>query len=149
MKIFKYVTIALAALTMTVAFNSCDKEVDPDVDAKENFWFDFQLTNTGSLNEASQTRFAELVDSVIYGEKGAIHYPMYCTKDYAVNNFNKIVALPNDKSDIVQKIMLPVAKIQKVRDFEMTMSLKKDQQETIVTSKVFKASEVLANEDLN
>ena len=146
MKNLRYVVVLMAMVAMSVSYTSCSKDIEPDVDAKENFWFDFKLSNPGSLNEAAQTRFTELVDSVIYGSKGATHYPIYNTESYARENFNKIVALPNSENDIVQKIMLPVSKIQNVRDFEVSMTLSKDSMKTVLATKVYKAAEVLTAE---
>lgn len=148
MKILRYVLVLTAMVAMTVSYTSCDKDIDPEVDAKQNYWFDFKLTNPGSLNADAQARFTVLVDSVIFGEvyddpDAKTHYPMYCSEAYARENFNKIVALPNAESDIVQKIMLPVSKIQNVRDFEVTMTLSKDSMKTVLASKVYKAAEVL------
>ena len=148
MKILRYVLVLTAMVAMTVSYTSCDKDIDPEVDAKQNYWFDFKLTNPGSLNADAQARFTVLVDSVIFGEVyddpiAKTHYPMYCSEAYARENFNKIVALPNAESDIVQKIMLPVSKIQNVRDFEVTMTLSKDSMKTVLASKVYKAAEVL------
>lgn len=143
MKILKYVFVLMVVAAMSASYTSCSKDVDPDVDAKENFWFDFSLTNPGSLNAAAQARFTDLVDSVIYGSKGATHYPIYSTESYARENFNKVASLPNEESDIVQKIMLPVSRIQNVRDFEVTMTLSKDSTRTTLATKVYKAQEVL------
>lgn len=148
MKILRYVLMLTAMVAMSVSYTSCDKDIDPDVDAKQNYWFDFKLTNPGSLNAAAQARFTVLVDSVIFGEVyddpvARTHYPLYCSESYARENFNKIVSLPNSESDIVQKIMLPVSQIQNVRDFEVTMTLSKDSMNTVLASKVYRASEVL------
>lgn len=151
MKILRYVIVLMAVVSMSVSLTSCDKDVDPKVDAKQNYWIDVQLSKAGSLSEAAQIRFEELRDTIIYGDKNirVIEHPMYCTEDYARTNFNKVIAVPNSESDLVQKIMLPVAKIQKVKDFEVTMTLTKDSMNTVLDSHVFRASEVLANSDLN
>ena len=151
MKILRYVIVLMAVVSMSVSLTSCDKDVDPKVDAKQNYWIDVQLSKAGSLSEAAQIRFEELRDTIIYGDKNirVIEHPMYCTEDYARTNFNNVIAIPNDQSDIVQKIMLPVAKIQKVKDFEVTMTLTKDSMNTVLDSHVSRASEVLANSDLN
>ena len=148
MKVLRYVIVLTAMVAMSVGYTSCDKDIDPKVDAKQNYWFDFQLTNPGSLNTVAQTRFTELVDSVIFGNAydnpyTKTHFPIYSTESYARENFNKIVSLPNSESDIVQKIMLPVSQIQNVRDFEVTMTLSKDSMNTVLASKVYRASEVL------
>lgn len=157
MKIFKYVTVLLAAVAMTVMFESCDKDSDitgnpmadhnTSVDGKQDFWIDFSLSNPGSLSQAAQARFIELRDTTIYGEKliKIIEHPMYCTQDYAMDNFNKVINLPNDKSDLVQKVMLPTSQFggANVRDFEVTMTLSKDSMKTTLATHVFKAAEVL------
>lgn len=142
MKTFKYVAAALTLIAASFAYTSCDKEVDPtDVDAKQNYWIEFTLSNPGSLNAAGQARFAELVDSVIYGEKGAVHYPMYVTESYARTNYEAVIAIPNEESDLVQKIIKPVAQSYNSRDFEATLTLSKDEQQTVLASKVYRASE--------
>ena len=161
MKILKYILVLMAVAAMSGSFVSCDRDNDitgdpiadhsKDVNGKQDYWIDLTLSNPGSLSQAAQARFVELRDTVIYGDKNIkiIEHPMYCTEDYARTNFNNVIAIPNDQSDIVQKIMLPVAKIQKVKDFEVTMTLTKDSMNTVLDSHVFRASEVLANSDLN
>ena len=148
MKNLRYVIVLMAMVAVSVSYTSCSKDIEPEIEAKENFWFDFKLSNPGSLNTAAQTRFTELVDSVIFGgvydnPVTKTHYPIYNTEAYARANFDKIVALPNSESDIVQKIMLPVSKIQNVKDFEVTMTLSKDSMNTVLATKVYKAQEVL------
>ena len=148
MKNLRYVIVLMAMGAVSMSYTSCSKDIDPEVDAKENFWFDFKLSNPGSLNTAAQARFPALVDSVIFGDvydnpETRTHYPIYNTEAYARENFNKIVALPNSESDIVQKIMLPVSRIQNVKDFEVTMTLSKDSMNTVLATKVYKAQEVL------
>lgn len=148
MKNLRYVIVLMAMVAVSVSYTSCSKDIDPEIDAKENFWFDFKLSNPGSLNTVAQTRFTELVDSVIFGNAyddpiAKTHYPIYNTEAYARANFDKIVALPNNENDIVQKIMLPVSRIQNVKDFEVTMTLSKDSMNTVLATKVYRAQEVL------
>ena len=148
MKNLRYVIVLMAMVAVSMSYTSCSKDIDPEIDAKENFWFDFKLSNPGSLNTVAQTRFTELVDSVIFGNAyddpiAKTHYPIYNTESYARANFNKIVALPNSENDIVQKIMLPVSRIQNVKDFEVTMTLSKDSMNTVLATKVYRAQEVL------
>lgn len=147
MKILKYVAVLLAVVAMSATFASCDKEVDPKVDAKQNYWIDLTLSNPGSLSSAAQARFVELKDTTIYGEKNIkiLEHPLYCTQDYALQNFNAVIAVPNTESDIVQKIMLPTSQYDgsSKRDFEVTLTLSKDSMQTVIASKVFRAAEVL------
>ena len=148
MKILRYVLVLTAMVAMSASYMSCSKDIDPEVDAKQNYWFDFKLSNPGSLNDEAQAKFTELVDEVIFGNAyddpdARTHYPLYCSEDYARMNFNKVAALPNSESDIVQKIMKPVSQIQNVRDFEVTMTLSKDSMKTVLATKVYKAAEVL------
>lgn len=147
MKILKYVAVLLAVVAMSASFASCDKEVDPKVDAKQNYWIDLTLSNPGSLSTAAQARFVELKDTTIYGEKNIkiMEHPLYCTQDYALQNFNTVIAVPNAESDIVQKIMLPTSQYDgsSKRDFEVTLTLSKDSMQTVIASKVFRAAEVL------
>ena len=77
-----------------------------------------------------------------------IEHPMYVTEDYAINNFNAVVAVPNSESDLVQKIMLPVAKLGKTKSFDVTMTLSRDSMRTTLASHVFRGDEVLANESI-
>lgn len=144
MKTFKYVTALLVFAAMSATFVSCDKEVNPDVDAKQNYWMDVTLSDAGSLSAAAQARFAELVDSVVWGSKGAVHTPMYCTSDYAQTNFNKVAALSNEENDIVQKIMIPTAKFEtpNVYNFAVTLTLSKDEMNTTIATKTWNASEL-------
>ena len=64
MKNLRYVVVLMAMVAMSVSYTSCSKDIEPDVDAKENFWFDFKLSNPGSLNATAQARFTALVDSM-------------------------------------------------------------------------------------
>ena len=70
---------------------------------------------------------------------------MYVTEDYARNSFNKVKAVPSDENDIVQKVMVPVAKFAKTKDFDVTMKLSRDSMKTVLDSYVFRGAEVLAN----
>ena len=122
-----------------------------NINGKQDFWIDFQLSNPGSLSEAAQARFIELRDTTIYGEKliKIIEHPMYVTENVARDNFNKVAAIPAEANDIVQKIMIPTAKIQKVRDFAVTMTLSKDSMRTVMNTYTWNASEVISADDLN
>lgn len=155
MKIYKYVTVLLAVLAMSATFFSCDRDNDITGDPmadhtqgdKQDYWIDFTLSNPGSLSEAAQARFVELKDTTIYGEKliKVIEHPMYVTLDYAMNNFNKVAALPNAENDIVQKVMLPTSLIDgaQKKDFAVTMTLSKDSMRTVLATYDWKAAEVL------
>lgn len=157
MKIRKYVTVLLTVAAMSVAFISCDRDNDitgnPMVDhsqsdgGKQDYWIDITLSEPGSLTAAAQTRFSELRDTIIYGEKGIkiIEHPMYCTEDYARTNFNKVVALSNEESDIVQKIMIPTFCVDTVggichNDFIVQMTLSKDSMKTVLATHTWNAT---------
>ncbi len=161
MKINKYVTVLLTVAAMASSFISCNRDNDitgdpmadhsQNINGKQDFWIDFQLSNPGSLSEAAQARFIELRDTTIYGEKliKIIEHPMYVTENVARDNFNKVAAIPAEANDIVQKIMIPTAKIQKVRDFAVTMTLSKDSMRTVMNTYTWNASEVISADDLN
>jgi hypothetical protein len=70
---------------------------------------------------------------------------MYVTKEYAMDNFNKVVALPNSESDLVQKVMKPTSVFggANVRDFVVTMSLSTDSMKTTIATHDFRAADVL------
>ena len=166
MKKTRFWAIAMAAF-MTVGFVSCDKDNDitgdpmadhsTTVNGKQDYWIDFNLSNPGSLNQESQTTFTQKIVEVIYPEDWAngvrqikpIEHPMYVTEAYAKSNFDAVAAIPASKSDIVQKIMIPTAKIQKVRDFAVTMTLSKDSMRTTLATFTWNAAEVISAEDLN
>lgn len=127
-----------------------------EVNGKQDYWFTFELSNPGSLSQKAQTEFTQKIMEVIYPEDWAkgvreikfIEHPMYVTEDYAINNFNAVVAVPNSESDLVQKIMLPVAKLGKTKSFDVTMTLSRDSMRTTLASHVFRGDEVLANESI-
>ena len=149
MKIYKYVTVLLAVLAMSATFFSCDRDNDITGDPmadhtqgdKQDYWIDFTLSNPGSLSDSAQARFVELKDTTIYGEKliKPIEHPMYVTLDYAMNNFNKVSSIPNEESDIVQKIMIPTFCVDTIGgvchdDFIVTMTLSKDSMKTVLAT---------------
>ena len=156
MKIFKFATVLLAMMAMTASFSSCSKDVDKrmadDLEAKQNYWMEFTLSNPGSLSAAAQTKFIELFNQEIYNVEKKVDElicnPLYCTQDYAYNNWNKLLSLPDAENTLIQKVMIPVAQIQGVRDFEVTVTFSKDNKETILGTKVYKASEVISPSDL-
>jgi hypothetical protein len=166
MKIYKYVTVLLAVAAMSSTFMSCDRDNDitgdpmadhnKEVNGKQDYWIDFALSNPGTLSEDAKTLFTQKIVEVIYPEDWAngvreikfIEHPMYNTQDYVLNNFNAVVALPNSESDIVQKIMLPVARLGQTKSFDVTMTLSKDSMRTAITSHVFRGDDVLANESI-
>ena len=159
MKIYKIVSVFVAVVAMSLTFISCDRDNDitgnPFADhttgGVQDYWINFELSNPGSLSEAAKARFTELVGEVIYGDKNVkiIDHPMYNTEEYVRNNFNAVKAIPAAESDIVQKIMLPTAKIQKVNDFAVTMTLSKDSMRTVLDTYTWNASEVITSEQLN
>ena len=143
MKAYKYVTVLLAMMAVSATFFSCDRDNDitanpmadhtKTIDGKKDYWIDIALSSAGSLTTTAQNRFIELRDSVIYGEKGIKiwEHAMYCTEDYARTNFMAVAAIPNEESDIVQKIMIPTFCVDTIggachNDFAVTMTLYKD-----------------------
>ena len=148
MKIFKYVTMLVAALAMTTTFSSCDKEVDPDVDAKQNYWMELTLSNPGSLSAAAQATFNNLVEEVVYG--GGDHFAIYNTESYARNNFNAVVESMTPSSDFAQHVVLPTALVDRTRDFEFTFTLSRQDGEnkTQLDSHVFRAADLVSDEDI-
>ena len=159
MKIYKIVSVFVALMAMSLTFMSCDR--DNDITGNpfdshtqggvQDYWIDFKLSNAGSLSQEAQTRFTELVGEVIYNDKNAkiIEHPMYNTEEYVRKNFNAVKAIPAAQSDIVQKIMVPTAKIQKVRDFAVTMTLSRDSMKTVLDTYTWNASEVIDADQLN
>lgn len=166
MKIFKYVTVLLAVAAMSVSFTSCNKENDitgnpiadhtQDVDGKQDYWISFTL-NPGSLNAEAITLFNTTFAEQIYPEDYAkgeheidfLEHPMYVTEEYARNNFNRIKALSSSENDIVQKVMKPVAQFAKTKDFDVVMTLSKDNMETVLDTYTFRGQEVLADVTFN
>lgn len=140
MKRLKYIAVLLAVMAMAVSFTGCSKDVDPEVDAKQFYSTEFTLTNAGSLSAEGQQAFNDLADQVIWGAKGAAHTPRYCTQEEAIKNFNAVVAISNSESDLVQKIIKPIADTYGARDFEATLILK-DAEGATLASKVYRASE--------
>ena len=149
MKIFKYVSVFVALAAMSLTFISCDRDNDitgnPMADHtqgdKQDYWIDFQLSSPGSLTPAAQARFVELKDTTIYGEKliKVIEHPIYETQEYVMKNFNKVASIPNEESDIVQKIMIPTFCIDTIGgvchdDFIVTMTLSKDSMKTVLAT---------------
>lgn len=167
MKIYRFVTVLLAVAAMSATFMSCDKDNDitgnpmadhnTSVDGKQDYWISFDLGNAGSLNEQAKKVFTEKIVEVIYPEDWAkgvreikfIEHPMYVTEAYARGNFDKVAAIPASESDIVQKIMIPTAKIQKVLDFTVTMTLSKDSMRTVMATHTWNAGECISSDALN
>lgn len=162
MKIYKYVSVLLAVLAMSATFISCDRDKDitgdpfvdhnTSVNGQQDYWISFELT-PGSLSAEAQARYNSIFAEQIYPDDYAagtreikfIEHPMYVTEDYARNSFNKVKAVPSDENDIVQKVMVPVAKFAKTKDFDVTMKLSRDSMKTVLDSYVFRGAEVLAN----
>ncbi len=155
MKINKYVTVFLAVAAMASTFVSCNRDHDitgnpmadhtQSIDGKQDYWIVFSLSNPGSLTPEAQSTFTHKIVEVIYPDDWAagareikpIEHPMYVTEDYAFTNFNKVAALPNEESDIVQKIMIPTFCVDTVGgichdDFEVSMTLSKDSMRTVL-----------------
>ena len=152
MKIFKYAIALFAIVAMTASVSSCSKDVDDrmadKVEAKQNFWMEFSLSNPGSLDATAQTEFIKLFNKEIYGIENKVNEitcnPLYVTEDYARANWDKLVNLPNDKNDVITKVMKPIAESTGVKDFEVTVVFSKDEKQTILGTMVYRAAEVLA-----
>jgi len=146
MKKLQYVIALLAIISMGFSITSCDKEVNPDVDAKQNYWIDFQLSNAGSLSQEAQKKFIVYRDSVIYNayNVNVIEHGMYCTEEYAMKNFNAVAAIPASENDVVQKIMVPTAKFGNTNNFDVTMTLSKDSMNTVIATKTWRGTECIS-----
>ena len=94
MKILKYAIALFAIVAMTASVSSCSKDVDDrmadKVEAKQNFWIEFSLSNPGSLDAAAQVEFIELFNQVVYNvekkQDELICNPLYVTEDYDRTN---------------------------------------------------------------
>ena len=152
MKIFKYAIALFAIVAMTASVSSCSKDVDDrmadKVEAKQNFWMEFSLSNPGSLDAEYQTEFIRLFNLEIYGIENKLDAltcnPLYVTEDYARANWDKLVNLPNKDNDVITKVMKPIAESTGVKDFEVTVVFSKDEKQTILGTMVYRAAEVLA-----
>lgn len=152
MKIFKYAIALFAIVAMTASVSSCSKDVDErmadKVEAKQNFWMEFSLSNPGSLDATAQTEFIKLFNKEIYGIENKVNEitcnPLYVTEDYARANWDKLVNLPNKDNDVIQKVMKPIAESTGVKDFEVTVVFSKDEKQTLLGTMVYRAAEVLA-----
>lgn len=128
MKITKYLAAMIPALAMVFSFSSCSKDVDPEVDAKANYLFEFTI-QPGSLSEEAQIALQDTIDSKIWGGVGATHYPLYSTKEYAVQSYNLAVA---DDAYMLNEIVNPLADEFNVLDFSIKLRvLDKDNNEII------------------
>ena len=162
MKILKYAIALFAIVAMTASVSSCSKDVDDrmadKVEAKQNFWMEFSISNPGSLPSTTVTYkkltysgieyFNILFNLEIYGIENKVNEltcnPLYVTEDYARANWDKLVNLPNKDNDVIQKVMKPVAEETGVKDFEVTVVFSKDEKQTILGTMVYRAAEVLA-----
>lgn len=161
MKIYRYVTVLFAVAAMAATFVSCDRDNDitgdPMADhtqgAKQDYWFSFELSNPGSLTQEAQTAFTQKIVEVIYPEDWAngvreikfIEHPMYVTEAYALENFNKVAAIADAESDLVQDIMIPTFCVDTVggvchNDFVVTMTLSKDSMRTTIATHSWNAA---------
>ena len=155
MKIYKYVSVFVALVAMSLTFISCDRDHDitgnPMADHnsgdKQDYWIAITLSNPGSLTSEAQTTFAQKIVEVVYPDDWAagtreikvIEHPMYVTEDYARTNFNKVAALADADNDIVQKIMIPTFCVDTVGrvchdDFVVSMTLSKDSMKTVLAT---------------
>jgi len=166
MKIYKYVTMFLAFVAMSATFISCDRDNDitgnpfvdhgQEVDGKQDYWISFELT-PGSLTQEEIAFYNATLAEQIYPDDYAagtreikfIEHPMYVTEEYARNNFNRVKSIPASENDIVQKVMVAVAKKAKKKDFDVTMKLSKNNMETVLDTYVFAGSQVLADVDIS
>jgi len=158
----KYVSVFLALLAMSATFISCDRDNDitgdpfvdhtKEVNGKQNYWIAFDLS-AGNLSEEAQAfyhaTFAEQIYPVDYANGARqinfIEHPIYESLNYVTTNFNKVKTIPASENDLVQKVMLPVAKFAKTKNFDVTMTLSKDSMKTVIDSYTFVGAEVLAN----
>jgi len=164
MKIYKYLTVFLAFVAMSATFISCDRDNDitgdPFADHTQgdvqDYWISFELT-PGSLTQEEIAFYNATLAEQIYPDDYAagtreikfIEHPMYVTEEYARNNFNRVKSIPASENDIVQKVMVAVAKKAKKKDFDVTMKLSKNNMETVLDTYVFAGSQVLADVDIS
>ncbi len=123
MKILKYVTAACAAVAMMLSFSSCDRELDPEVDAMGWYRCEISLASQGSLSADGVAAFEDAVNEAIGLDHGATHSFTHCTKAYMEKNYNAIVALPNSENDIFTEIIASVVESQGVNDFTVKFAL--------------------------
>lgn len=169
--------LAMIAMTASFSSCSkdVDERKSKDIEAKENFWMEVSVSNPGSLNDAviiitewikvsgktyevekarySGTEYFNLTfNKEIYGTENKIDAlicnPIHNTSNYAWNNWNKLLALSDADNDIIQKVMIPVAKAAKVRDFEVTVTFSKDEKQSVLGTKVYKAADFVSAEDI-
>ncbi len=119
----KYAAAACAAVAMMLSFSSCDRELDPEVDAMGWYRCEISLASQGSLSAEGVEAFQNAVDDAIGLDRGTTHKFTHCTKAYMEKNFNTIVALPNDENDIFTKIIASVVESQGVSDFTVKFAL--------------------------
>ncbi len=152
MRIFKYAIVLLAMMAVSVTFSSCSKDVDKrvadDLEGKEFFWMEFSLSNPGSLDAEGKVDFIQTFNFQVYGVENKVDElmcnPMYCTQDYATNNWNRFCALSLAENEFVTKVMVPVANRTGATDFEVTVTFSKNEKKDVLGTKVFKVSEALA-----
>ena len=144
MKTIKYVMMLAVLFIVAGAFSSCDKDVDPDVDAKQNYWIEISLSNPGSLSATGQQTFSDLVEEVVYG--GGAHFSMYCTESYARTNFQAVVASMTASSDFATKVVQPTAAAGGASNFEFTITLSRqdgEETKTQLDSHTFNAANLM------
>lgn len=127
MKIFKFLAAVLALVAMTFSFSSCSRELNPDDPNEGKGWYrcEVAVDNAGSLSDEQKTLLSNTIDETMGLDANATHPFTYCHQDYMETNYNKIVALSASESDIIQKIIIPVAKSTGVKDFSVKFVLQK------------------------
>lgn len=166
MKIFKFIAVVLTIVAMSSTFVSCNRDNDitgnpfadhgQEVDGKQDYWISFELNSTSLSSEAIAFYNATLAEQIYPDDYAAgareikfIEHPMYVTEEYARNNFNKVKNIPAAENDFVQKVMVPVAQFAKTKDFDVVMTLSKDNMTTVLDSYTFRGQEVLAGVSFN
>ena len=160
MKIFKFLTVLLTLAAMSTVFVSCNRDNDITGDPfadhtqgeKQDYWISFELKSASLSSEAIAFYNATLAEQIYPDDYAAgtreikfIEHPMYVTEEYARNNFNRVKNIPAAENDLVQKVMVPVALFAKTKDFEIVMTLSKNNMETVLDTYTFRGQEVLAD----
>ncbi len=166
MKIFKFITVVLTIVAMSSTFVSCSRDNDitgnpfvdhgQEIDGKQDYWISFELKSASLSSEAIAFYNATLAEQIYPDDYAAgtreikfIEHPMYVTEEYARNNFNRVKNIPAAENDLVQKVMVPVALFAKTKDFEIVMTLSKNNMETVLDTYTFRGQEVLADVTFN
>ncbi|MBQ7420109.1 MAG: hypothetical protein IJV17_05125 [Prevotella sp.] len=148
--------------------------VDPNtpVNGKQMYWMEFSLSNPGTLESSTVTLYKinskgdktpymtytgtqyliRTFNEVVYGVEGNvvdfINNEMYVTEDYARTNFNKLISLSAEENDLVQKVIRPVAIAAKTRDFELTVTLTRNDHQEVLGTNTWKAADYVTVADI-